>query len=157
MPIPIPSVQRTKAIWALTFLGALLEVFSDISATKGEVGKQLQKVIRWHKACQASVQEPGKSAFSAGARRELDCRFGIAGPYMETAAMPPKARAERFAALWWAALTEIISARVMCPEFCRAREWGYLEQTAATVAEKIFLPMFPGCDEAGTKIALELP
>lgn len=156
MPFPIPAVQRTKALWALTLLGALLEVYAEVAATTGSVGRHLQKVARWHKACQASVQEPG-SAFSAGAKRDLDRRFAIAGPYMETEHMPPEQRAERYAALWWAALTEIVSARVMCPEFCRARAWAWLEQTTATVAEKIFLPMFPGCDEAGTKIALELP
>ena len=157
MPFPIPAVQRTKAIWALTFLGALLEVFTEVAATKGQVGAQFQRVIRWHKACQASVQEPGTSAFSAGARRDLDARFAIAGPYMETAEMAPEQRAERYAALWWAALTETVSVRVMCPEFCRSREWAWLEQTTATVAEKIFLPMFPGCDVEGPRIALELP
>lgn len=155
MAVPIPAVQRTKAIWALTLLRVVLDVYRDCKGTS-PFGAQLQRVERWHRECELAVKQGGGN-LSAGARRDLDARFAVVGPYIETEQMAPEPRAERWAALWWTALTELIGARVMCPLYCTGRCWNYLERTVVTLCERHILPMWPGSDVEGTRIALEIP
>ncbi|WP_297669037.1 hypothetical protein [uncultured Desulfovibrio sp.] len=155
MAIPIPAVQRTRAVWALTLLRVVLDVYRDCG-DGSPFGRQLRKVERWHRECELAVKQ-GDGNLSAGARRDLDARFAVVGPYIETEQMAPEVRAERWAALWWTALTELISARVICPDWCRGRCWGFLEQTVATMCERHILAMWPGSDVEGTRIALEIP
>ena len=152
----IPAVQRTKAIWALTIIGAILEVYEDCATGTDAFARQLRKVRRWHGECAETVKQGADGNLSAGARRDLDGRFAVVGPYMETGDMTPSARAERYAALWWTALTELLSARTVCPLYCASRAWLRLEQTVTTVCVRLLLPAWPGCDEAGTKISLEV-
>lgn len=149
--------HKTKALWALTLIGALLEVFGDVAASKGETGFMFQRVQRRHKVCQEFVKAKN-GRISAGARRDLDARFKICGPFMETEGMTKEQNAERFAALWWTALSELISANVVCRnDICKGQAWAYLEEAVSDVANQILLPMFPSSDEAGTRISLMLP
>ena len=156
MPIPAPPVQRTKAEWSLTVLQAVLDVYSELSKGTDPLARQLQKIIRWHKECGASLQRRD-GPLSAGAKRDMNRRIAALAPYMETEDMEKDARAERWAALWWTALSELISARGMCPIYCAGRNWAYLEQTMTTLCEKMLLPLWPDCDVTGTQISLELP
>lgn len=155
MEMPIPAVQRTKAIWALIMLRVVLDVYKDVEADSS-FGRQIRKVERWHRECEFTVKQ-GNGYLSGGARRDLDARFEVMGPYIETEHMEPEARAERWAALWWTALTELISARCICPDWCTGRCWNYLEQTVETMCVRYILPLWPDSEVTGTKIALEIP
>jgi len=131
-------------------------VYEDLAAGRDIMARQLQKVQRWHRECEQFMMRHG-GPLSAGARRDMERRIAVAAPYIETEQMQPEERGERWAALWWAALTELVSARVMCPLYCRGRQWSYLERTVAGLCERVLLPLWPGCDVAGTRIALEIP
>ena len=143
-------------MWALTILRVVLDVYKDMESGRDVMARQLQKIERWHKECEKAMMQVG-GPLSAGARRDMEARIAVAAPYIETEDMEPEQRGRRWAALWWTALTELISARVMCPVYCTGRHWNYLEQTVAGLCERVLLSLWPDCDVAGTKIALEIP
>lgn len=152
MALPIPAIQYTKALATLVLMEGVLEVWMP-TADDTAWGRQLRKVKRWHEACAVPFRD---ITLSKGAARDFYRTAGYLDPLMDTEKMDGEARAQRWAALWWTALTEITSVRVICPVYCRTREWAWLEQTACTIAMSL-VENFPGCDEEGTKVALELP
>ena len=154
MPIPTPAIQQRKAITALTIMEAVMGVWRE-TIDDSPWGKQLRKVDRWLTECKKPFFK--NTHLSAGARRDMDKVFVRLGKYLETNDLPAEKRAQRWSALWWTALTEITSARGICPLYCKSREWEWLEQTAATMAERYMCDLCPGCDVEGTQIALELP
>lgn len=149
-----PGQQHTTAVLALTALTAPLEALEPQFANNKRIAAQIARVRRWIDDCSASTRT---KKLSSGAKRDLDAICSGLAPHMEaTAAMPTiEERLRRWAELYWAATGWLSDAVRMCPAYAEGRAWAYLESTAHTFGHML-MRIYPGCDEAGTDIFLEV-
>ena len=149
-PTMIPAaLQHTQCILALSAVRACLEVLTPavndtaLAPTLAEISALIER----------AAESTRRKKLSAGARRDLDNRFRVLGPYIETERMPDAERFDRWAAIVWCAATLLLDARITCPAYAASVEWGQLVRTMDRLAEAL-AEMSPGADEAGTEIYL---
>lgn len=149
-----PGQQHTTAVLALTALTAPLEALAPQLATNRLIAQQVARVRRWIEACSASTRT---KKLSSGAKRDMDAICSGLAPHMEaTATMPAiEDRLRRWAELYWAAMGWLSDAVRLCPAYADGRAWAYLETTAYTLGHTL-IRLYPGCDEAGTDIFIEV-
>ena len=152
MPIPIPGVQHTKTVLALTAIEAAVEQMLPFITDK-KTRDQITKVRKWVDQCSAATKV---KRLSSGAKRDLESACAVLAPYIEdTAAMTDAASHRRWAELFFVGLTLSYDVQATCPIYGKSREWGYLDTTAETLG-RMLLARHPGCDEGGTTIYMHL-
>lgn len=146
---PIPAIQHTRCVLALSGVGVFLELFT------GEAGapitRQLAKIARWQREAGNSTR---KRRISAGARRDLDRAFDILAAASPGKGMAPDELFRKWAALVHAALTFVEDARNTCPDFTtgeHGRAWRYLQTTINTLVLRL-VELEAGIDEQGTAL-----
>ncbi len=152
MPIPIPGVQHTKTVLALTAIEAAVEQMLPLVTDK-KTTDQIAKVRKWVEQCSAATKA---KRLSSGAKRDLESACSVLAPYIEdTAGMTAEDSRKRWAELFFVGLTLSYDVQAVCPIYGKSREWGYLDTTAETLG-RMLLARHPGCDEAGTSIYMAL-
>ena len=152
MPIPIPGIQHTKTVLALTAIEAAVEQMLPFITDK-KTTDQIAKVRKWVDQCSAATKV---KRLSSGAKRDLESACAVLAPYIEdTAAMTDADSRRRWAELFFVGLTLSYDVQATCPLYGKSREWGYLDTTAETLG-RMLLARHPGCDEAGTSIYMAL-
>ena len=152
MPIPIPGVQHTKTVLALTAIEAAVEQMLPFITDK-KACDQIAKVRKWVDSCSAATKV---KRLSSGAKRDLESACAVLAPYIEdTAAMTDAESRRRWAELFFVGLTLSYDVQATCPIYGKSREWGYLDTTAETLG-RMLLMRHPGCDEGGTAIYMDL-
>ena len=152
MPIPIPGVQHTKAVLALTAIEAAVEQILPFITDK-KTADQIAKVRKWVDQCSAATKV---KRLSSGAKRDLESACAVLAPYIEdTSAMTDADSRKRWAELFFVGLTLSYDVQATCPLYGKSREWGYLDTTAETLG-RMLMARHPGCDEAGTAIYMAL-
>lgn len=147
-----PAVQHTRAVLAQTVLTAAMEVFLPTATNRSKYALQVRKVARWLDACKDLTRS---KALSAGARRDLDDVCARLGPWLDTDGLDPEARAHRWAAIWWVGCALTLGVRCTCHLYGQHRHWLWLTTTAWTLGHML-MECFPGCDELGTDIYMEI-
>ena len=152
MPIPIPGVQHTKTVLALTAIEAAVEQMLPFITDK-KTRDQITKVRKWVDHCSAATKV---KRLSSGAKRELESACAVLAPYIEdTAGMTDADSRKRWAELFFVGLTLSYDVQATCPLYGKSREWDYLDTTTETLG-RMLLARHPGCDEAGTSIYMAL-
>ena len=152
MPIPIPGIQHTKTVLALTAIEAAVEQMLPLITDK-KTAAQIAKVRKWVDQCSAATKV---KRLSSGAKRDLESACSVLAPYIEdTAAMTDAASRRRWAELFFVGIILSNDVQAVCPLYGKSREWGYLDTTAETLG-RMLLARHPGCDEAGTTIYMAL-
>ena len=152
MPIPIPGIQHTKTVLALTAIEAAVEQMLPFITDK-KTADQIAKVRKWVDLCSATTKV---KRLSSGAKRDLESACAVLAPYIEdTAAMTDAASRRRWAELFFVGLALSYDVQATCRLYGKSREWGYLDTTAETLG-RMLLARHPGCDEAGTAIYMAL-
>ena len=133
------SVQRTRAVMALTAITAPLEIFTDAAVPGTAFDKQLRKVARWRDECAKLTRG---TRLASGAQRDIDATCASLTPYLQTESMDHNARLRRWAELAW--VGAILATDVMhtCPEYGKDRSWVYLDMTAWTLG-RMLMQMAP--------------
>lgn len=152
MPIPIPGIQHTKTVLALTAIEAAVEQMLPFITDK-KTAAQIAKVRKWVDLCSAATKV---KRLSSGAKRDLESACAVLAPYIEdTAGMTDADSCRRWAELFFVGLTLSYDVQATCPLYGKSREWGYLDTTTETLG-RMLLARHPGCDEAGTAIYMHL-
>lgn len=152
MPIPIPGIQHTKTVLALTAIEAAVEQMLPFITDK-KTRDQIAKVRKWVDQCSSATKV---KRLSSGAKRDLESACSVLAPYIEdTAAMTDDSRSKRWAELFFVGIILSYDVQATCPLYGKSREWGYLDTTSETLG-RMLLARHPGCDEAGTAIYMAL-
>ena len=152
MSIPIPGIQHTKTVLALTAIEAAVEQMLPL-VTEKKITDQIAKVRRWVDQCSAATKV---KRLSSGAKRDLESACAVLAPYIEdTAAMTAADSRKRWAELFFVGVILSYDVQAVCPLYGKSREWGYLDTTTETLG-RMLLTRYPGCDEAGTAIYMHM-
>lgn len=152
MPIPIPGVQHTKTVLALTAIEAAVEQMLPLITDK-KTRDQIAKVRKWVDLCSEATKV---KRLSSGAKRDLESACAVLAPYIEdTADMTDTGKRRRWAELFFVGLILSYDVQATCPLYGKSREWGYLDTTTETLG-RMLLMRHPGCDEAGTSIYMHM-
>ena len=152
MPIPIPGIQHTKTVLALTAIEAAVEQMLPFITDK-KTTDQIAKVRKWVDQCSAATKV---KRLSSGAKRDLESACAVLAPYIEdTVAMADDASRKRWAELFFVGIILSNDVQATCPLYGKSREWGYLDTTAETLG-RMLMARHPCCDEAGTSIYMAL-
>ena len=152
MSIPIPGIQHTKTVLALTAIEAAIEQMLPLITDK-KTCDQIAKVRKWVDLCSAATKV---KRLSSGAKRDLESACTVLAPYIEdTAAMTDTDSRRHWAELFFVGIILSNDVQAICPLYGKSREWGYLDTTADTLG-RMLLTRHPGCDEAGTTIYMQL-
>ncbi len=152
MPIPIPGIQHTKTVLALTAIEAAVEQML-IFVTDKKTTDQIAKVRKWVDLCSAATKV---KRLSSGAKRDLESTLPRLAPHIDaTMGMSAEDEFRRWAEIFFVGLTLSYDVQATCPLYGKSREWGYLDTTAETLG-RMLLARHPGCDEAGTSIYMAL-
>ena len=153
MPQLEPAIQHTRAVLALTVMQIVVDEFlPDADGRDDAYAKQLRKVDRW---LRASTELTKTKALSAGAKHDLDAICDRLVPWLEMNNLEGSDLAERWAALWWVGCSFTTAVRATCHIYGKHQHWLWLDTTAWTFGEML-MKRFPGCDEAGTTIYMEV-
>lgn len=145
---PIPAIQHTRCMLALTVTRAVIDLFKPDHTTGKKLNEQIAKINRWIDECSLPVRE---RKLSAGAKRDLDRSFDALGQYLELKKLDDDALFERWAALVWTSVFMVWDVRHTCPEFRKPACWRYLDRTLTTLAEHLLI-FAPEADAAGSQI-----
>ena len=152
MPIPIPGIQHTKTVLALTAIEAAVEQMLPFITDK-KTADQIAKVRKWVDQCSAATKV---KRLSSGAKRDLESACSVLAPYIEdTAGMTDADSRRRWAELFFVGIILSNDVQAVCPLYGKSREWRFLDTTAETLG-RMLLARHPGCDEAGTTIYMAL-
>lgn len=145
---PIPAIQHTRCMLALTVSKAVIDLFKPDHSTGKKLNEQIAKINRWIDECSLLVRE---WKLSAGAKRDLDRSFEALGPHFELKTLDDGALFERWAALVWTSVFMVWDVRFTCPEFRKPACWRFLDQTLTTLAEHLWKEA-PHSDAEGSLI-----
>ena len=95
MPIPIPGIQHTKTVLALTAIEAAVEQMLPFITDK-KTTDQIAKVRKWVDLCSAATKV---KRLSSGAKRDLESACAVLAPYIEDTAGMTDAETDKTADL----------------------------------------------------------
>lgn len=145
------QAQRCKV--AISVLFHVLRVWKPV--WEHAAPEQYTKICKW-----LAVVATAFARHAIARRREVEYALqkmeGRLRPYLKkTAGLSPERRAFHAGALLTAALALMDGARATCPLYARTAAWRYVCQTTDTLVTAM-MAEFPGCDELGTEIYLDI-
>ena len=152
MPIPIPGIQHTKTVLALTAIEAAVEQILPFITDKKSTD-QIAKISKWAMTCYDIANQ---KKMVSGAKRDLESTLPRLAPHIDaTMGMSAEDEFRRWAEIFFVGIVLSNDVQATCPLYGKTREWGYLDTTAETLG-RMLLARHPGCDEAGTSIYMAL-
>lgn len=145
--------QAQKCKVAISVLFHVLRVWRPV--WEHAAPEQYTKICKW-----LAVVATAFAGQVRGRRREVDYALqkmeGRLRPYLKkTASLSPERRSFQAGALLTTALALMDGARATCPLYARTAAWRYVCQTTDTLVTAMMVA-FPGCDELGTDIYLDI-
>ena len=145
------QAQRCKI--AISVLFHVLRIWRPV--WEHAAPEQYVKICKW-----LAVVATEFASHATGRRREVEYALqkmeGRLRPYLKDAGgLSAERRAFHASALLTAALALMDGARATCPIYARTAAWRYVCQTTDTLVTAM-MAAFPGCDERGTQIYLDI-
>lgn len=151
LKIPLPGVQHTRAIVALTLAQVCMDQFQP--ENDNDVSRHIGEICAAITACARGTK---KKKISAGTKRALDNFFDILVKQFGQDITDPDKLFARWASLVWCASHFLTDVLATCPKYAKGpnQNWHKLRRLMNELADGL-LEIDPAADERGTRIYLE--